>query len=492
MRRRITGGFIAAFIGFNSGALAETDAANRETGPSTKTPPYLAPIEPGVSLVSLLTAGDAVGVKPDGTPWRMVGVPDGLGAFDNGDGTITVLMDHELNPGAGIARAHGAAGAFVSKLVIDKESLRVVGASDLIRKVKVYNPATRLYEDSAAPLGKLCSADLPGGAALYDPESKLGYDGRIFMSGEERSPEGRSFAHVVTGEAAGTSYELAFLGNMAFENILAHPRAGRQTIVAMTDDSHPLGQVYFYVGAKQASGDPVEKAGLAHGRFYGLKMEGVSVEPTDRDPESPARFSLVELGDEGDVSRLGGKEIEDESKQKGVTQFRRPEDGAWDRIDPNRFYFNTTADFDLPSRLWAAQFDDVAHPERGGTLRPLLKGSETPRGASEKYHMLDNMTVTAEGRLLLQEDPGAKPYLPHILQYDPATRELVALARFDKELFGKGGLAEDEESSGIVDVTPLLGSEKRRAFLFSVQPHFDLGGEIVQGGQLVLMRQDIR
>ena len=28
--------------------------------------------------------------------YRMARIPDGLGAFDNGEGTITVLMSHEL------------------------------------------------------------------------------------------------------------------------------------------------------------------------------------------------------------------------------------------------------------------------------------------------------------------------------------------------------------------------------------------------------------
>jgi len=274
--------------------------------------------------------------------------------------------------------------------------------------------------------------------------------------------------------------------------VVAHPRAGRRTIVAMMDDSHPLGQVYLYVGEKRDSGDPVEKAGLAHGKFYGLKLDR-RVETIDGALETPTRFTLVELGEAGDVSKLTGKEIDAESKMKGVTEFQRPEDGAWDTTDANRFYFNTTADFDLPSRLWAIDFDDIAHPERGGTLRMLLKGSEVPKGADEKYHMLDNMTVTADGRIVLQEDPGKTPYLAHILQYDPRTSELAALARLDRDLFKDGGLTVDEESSGIIDVTPLLGSEKQRAFLLSVQPHFDLEpkGEIVQGGQLVLMRQDI-
>jgi len=488
MRRIISSGLWAVLIALPSIALAEN--STRITGPSTRTAPYLEPLAAGVSVTSLLTAGDPIGQKPDGSPWRMVGVPDGLGAFDNGDGTITVLMDHELKPGSGVKRAHGFAGAFVSRLVVDKASLRVVSASDLIETVKVYNAQTGQYEAAAEPLGNLCSATLAEGSAFYDAESGLGYQGRIFTSGEERDPEGKPFAHVVTGEAAGTSYELAWLGNMAFENVVAHPRAGRRTIVAMMDDSHPLGQVYLYVGEKRDSGDPVEKAGLAHGKFYGLKLDR-RVETIDGALETPTRFTLVELGEAGDVSKLTGKEIDAESKMKGVTEFQRPEDGAWDTTDANRFYFNTTADFDLPSRLWAIDFDDIAHPERGGTLRMLLKGSEVPKGADEKYHMLDNMTVTAEGRIVLQEDPGKTPYLAHILQYDPKTSELSALARLDKDLFKSGGLTVDEESSGIIDVTPLLGSEKRRAFLLSVQPHFDLEPEIVQGGQLVLMRQDI-
>ena len=40
----------------------------------------------------------------------MVGLPDGLGAFDNGDGTFTLLANHEAGSTNGIPRAHGAAG----------------------------------------------------------------------------------------------------------------------------------------------------------------------------------------------------------------------------------------------------------------------------------------------------------------------------------------------------------------------------------------------
>ena len=55
----------------------------------------------GVQIELILSVGDQVGVKDGpagfvGQPRRMAGIPDGLGAFDNGDGTMTVLMNHEL------------------------------------------------------------------------------------------------------------------------------------------------------------------------------------------------------------------------------------------------------------------------------------------------------------------------------------------------------------------------------------------------------------
>src|SRR5438477_12673266 len=105
-----------------TGAIAQSI-----TGPSSSQSPYLVRTEPGVVTVSLLTVGDAVNFKSDGvTPYRMVGIPDGLGAFDNGDGTFTVLMNHELTAGDGIPRDHGFKGALVSKWIIDKATLTVL------------------------------------------------------------------------------------------------------------------------------------------------------------------------------------------------------------------------------------------------------------------------------------------------------------------------------------------------------------------------------
>jgi hypothetical protein len=114
-------------------------------------------IDPAVSFESLLTTGDPVGTKSDGvTPWRMVGIPDGLGAFDNGDGTFTVLMNHELLATEGVVRDHGFAGAFVSRLVIDSTALQVLHASDQIQNFHLQG-----LPGETANFARFCSADQP-------------------------------------------------------------------------------------------------------------------------------------------------------------------------------------------------------------------------------------------------------------------------------------------------------------------------------------------
>ncbi|MDQ3774060.1 MAG: hypothetical protein M3461_06675 [Pseudomonadota bacterium] len=62
--------------------------------------------------------------NPDRSPYRMVGIPDGLGAYDNHGGTFTVLMNHELREVAGVPRAHGGIGAFVSIDIAHKHKIR--------------------------------------------------------------------------------------------------------------------------------------------------------------------------------------------------------------------------------------------------------------------------------------------------------------------------------------------------------------------------------
>jgi Bacterial protein of unknown function (DUF839) len=459
-------------------ALAAAAAyANAITGPSSSESPYVVRSRPGVVTKSILTVGDTV-PKRGGGSFRMVGLPDGLGAFDNGNGTFTLLSNHELGNAAGLPRAHDAAGAFVSRWTIDKDSLKVRSGSDLIEQISTWNAATSSYNAPAkgVALNRLCSADLARISAFYNFRTGNGFRGRLFTDGEE-SGSGRAFAHTLDG----TSYELPAMGKYAFENVVPRPRSGDATVVAAQDDTTP-GQVYIYKGAKTAAGNPAERAGLANGTLYGVKVQGVGDESREAGIASGTHFSLASLGD---VRNKTAAEVESASAAAGVTRFLRPEDGSWDPTNPNAYYFVTTDRFNSAtqtgrSRLWRLNFADGTHPERGGTIDMLLDGTEG-------QEMLDNITVNRRGQVLAQEDPGGQDHLARLWIYSPKADVLTEIAHHAPERFLPGApafLTNDEESSGIIDASRIIG---RGWYLFDVQAHYAIPGELVEGGQYLAL-----
>ncbi len=116
--------------------------------------------------------------------------------------------------------------------------------------------------------------------------------------------------------------------------------------------------------------------------------------------------------------------------------------------------------------LWHVHFNDVDNPEKGGTIELLLDGSEAPF-----LNKPDNMGVDKYGTLLIQEDPGNNAQLARIVAYDVDTGKRGVVAEFDPALFRSGGagfITQDEESSGIIDASEVLG---KGWFLFDAQVH---------------------
>jgi hypothetical protein len=454
--------------------MATGSALAESAGPSSSQSPYVVPTLPWVTTKSFLTVGDAVNYKADGvTPYRMVGIPDGLGAFDNNDGTFTVLMNHELPGTVGAIREHGLRGAFVSRWVIDKETLAVLHGEDLIKSAYQWDVTAGSYVPLAAGLSRLCSADLPELSAFYNAATGLGYNGRVFMDGEENGTSGRAFAHFMDGN----SYELPRLGKFSWENSVAHPNTGDATVVVGLDDSGS-GQVYVYVGSKTISPDRVVASGLGNGVLTGIKIAGL-VQESDATVVAPGTpFTIASLGD---VSAKSGVQLENDSNALGISRFNRPEDGAWDPSNPNDFYFVTTASFTGRSRLWRLRFVDAANPSLGGTADVLLDGTTGPK-------MMDNITVSKRGSVFLQEDVGGNVHLGKIWRYSIATGSLEIVAEHDPERFLPGApnfLTIDEESSGITPLDDILGNGW---YILDVQAHYNIGdAELVEGGQLLLM-----
>ncbi len=507
---------------------------------------YVLPTVSNVSITPIATVGDAFGFKPDGTPYRMVGIPDGLGAFDNGDGTITVLMNHEIvgdtynlsgqqvGTGQGIVRAHGGNGAFVSEWILNKSDLSVVSVQDAITTVRLWD---RFDTDSdgdanvdwlaGSPfsISRLCSADLAPVSAYQWVDTRgtvdtsddvtYGTAERIFLTGEEFSPSrdnpatagvneeilgGREFAYVATGADKGVAFELAHFGYFAWENAISSPFAQKKTINISLDDGLN-GQLYVYVGEKQTTGNAVEKAGLTDGLMYGIKVTNLLANSGNESDALAAngRFELaLEDGPKspgGDISLLTGIELDDLSESKGVTSFLRPEDGQFDPTNPNVFWFVTTASFGGQSRLYKLTFDDITNPETGGTIEAVLSSSDLPVNSTVGPRMMDNMTVNSDGKIIIQEDVGGNAHLGRVLQYDPVTDKLVVIATHDAARFISGApgfITQDEETSGVIEISDLLGNTGGdKTYLFVDQVHNNLrvsDPELVEGGQFGALR----
>lgn len=457
--------------------LSTTIQAQTYTGPSSSQTPYVVPVAAGVKITSILTTGDSVG------GYKMVGIPDGLGAYDNYDGTFTLLMNHELGNTVGVARNHGSIGAFVSRWVINKSDLKVIGGADLMQRVNLWDVTTSSYKtyssyspSSLTAFGRFCAADLAPVSAYYNSKTGKGTQARIFMNGEETGTEGRAMAHIASGPNMGTSYEVPRLGKASWEDYVARGRESDTTIMIGMDDATP-GQVYVYIGVKTNSGTEIEKAGLTNGKLYGIAVSGYLTESSSSIFPTGTVFTLANLGD---VSSLSGATINTNSNTLGITTFLRPEDGAWDPANDSNFYFNTTNAFGSPSRLWKLTFFNPDNLLAGGKITAVLDGTEGQQ-------MFDNIAIDNWGHSINLEDVGNNAHIGKVWQYDFAKDSSKVIAVHDSTRFLLGGskyLTQDEETSGIIDAQEILGPGM---FLFVSQAHNATTTELVEGGQLMAL-----
>jgi hypothetical protein len=79
-----------------------------------------------------------------------------------------------------VVREHGSVGAFVSRLIVDIDSLEVLSADDLGRPSTATTPPRRPSTPAPPPSGRLCSADLALPSAFFDAASGKGTQDRIY------------------------------------------------------------------------------------------------------------------------------------------------------------------------------------------------------------------------------------------------------------------------------------------------------------------------
>ncbi len=477
-------------------ALAVSCAASAQsilTGPSSSATPYVRAVAggPAVDIMSFLTIGDSVNFRADGvTPYKLAGIPDGMGAYDNGDGTMTLFVNHEHTntAAAGFQRAHQPSGvtggSFVSRWIVNTtpgaDFLRVTNGQDLMTSVAT---TTNGAGGGLYTFNRFCSADLAAPEAFFNAATGKGTNERIFMTGEESGTNGRVMA---IGAVERKGYEIpafnAALG--AWETASARPHASDTTVVIATSDGG-ANRVFMYVGTKQDTGNLVERAGLMNGSVYGIQVQvkGVNVTAENRD------FCFNASGS----ARYTARFTFGAANTAAGTTFLRPEDGAWDPANPRDFYFATTDRIDTieigqtqvgRSRLFRMRFDDISNPLAGGDIEAVLNGTEG-------QNMMDNITVfndLAGGtRVLCQEDPGNAVHNAKTWLYTVGNDSMVKILESDKARFGDLSLAAtapfnvDEENSGVIDARDTLGLGW---FIGNMQAHYSQPGELVEGGQL--------
>lgn len=473
-------------------------------------PIYVISATDGATISVVATTGDTVGTEV------LRGVPDGMGALKNADGTLTLLSNHEISLSSAVAQASksttGTWGSSISKMVYDPATNKITKIENLIKNMSYYNYSTALWGPTwtqSVPVGtptvdsyggdigtnglnRFCSGNLvaAGGLsyAVKDAKTKktvtYGYTGAVYFTGEEGGDTSRAFAFDLNGNGV----QLPGLGLAGWENFLTKPGTGRSTIVMGNEDNNATdSQLYMYVGTKQTTGaNFAEKAGLTNGKLYTVALEGLASDNAVRAAKKV-----------GDKIKVGFNQVNTDPNygkfsamaQANGTTFSRIEDGQWDPKNPNVYYFLTTESNKDPlatvinpantysrdgGALWKMTFADAKDPFKGATIEMLLNGTE-----AIYLNKPDNLTVDENGYIILQEDPGNNEHVARVVAYRISDGKTAVLANFDTQYFTKAGtkfITVDEETSGIINVNQFLkaGSDSKSHFFFNAQVHTKL------------------
>ena len=466
-------------------------------------PEYILATTDAAEIKPLVYAGDVI----SGLTVR--GIPDGMGAMRNSDGTITLLSSHEV-PSYGavgaLAKAAGTGqpvlGTSITQFKLNSTGTRALEAKNFISSWSFWNYNTKQYQSTlagTAPAGttigmdnfisRFCSATLaPARTFLFkDGSNTLGYDGALYFAGEEDGDSGyaRGFAFDMDGNAI----QLPRMGLASWENIMPNRKPGKNTVLLGNEDGSATdSQLFLYVGTKTSTGTYADKAGLTNGDLHVLNVPSIANDNAFR-----AAFGKNKAVDVTFKKTIWDADIKTQQVDHAAqgTEFSRIEDGEWDPINPNVFYFVTTESNKDPGAtkenpaepgisrdgggFWRLTFVDGQKPELGAKLELLLDGTEPPYLSKP-----DNMTITKDGIVLLQEDPGNNAHVSRIVAFRVSDGKLATVAQFNPDYFDKTGakfMTIDEESSGIIDVTSMLAKPGDSAsyFFFNAQVH-TIGG----------------
>jgi hypothetical protein len=500
-------------------ALALTVAVAGSGLAATSVKPYVEPVGGDYQIKALFSVDDKVpllGGAP-GQQYRMVGIPDGLGAHPNRDGTSTLFMNHELGFTALSEPVVGGPknrGAIVSQWILDQDGDPVAGKrayDQIYDENRLLGPAPVVGNEAQMPrqLARFCSGFLAGPAN--------GFDRPIYLTNEEStSPDtfdGRGGLSVaIFGSQLHT---LPKLGRYSKENTVVQPTRGTRTVIFATEDGPATldNQLYMYVGTKERSANATVLArnGLDNGKLYVFR----SLDPARNSERTFTSGSVT-----GEWVQIQGAEdltdaqLEAASDAVGAMTFVRPEDGAFNPNNPNEFFFNTTgsssgADEGVNElgRLYSLRLHP-GNPLKPATLTTVYNADTVVAAGGDIAISPDNLDVSRQ-YLMINEDGttesravmAAKGRDGSIWRFDLVKGPVGAvgvdastatrIAQLDPP--GRDGIPVGPgvwETSGIIDTSAIFGAD---TWLSDVQAHPPTTPPVgptvtVEDGQLLLLR----
>jgi Alkaline phosphatase PhoX len=474
--------------------------------------PYVTPVGTGYHVSALFSANDQVPLIGDASKqYRMVGIPDGLGAHSNGNGTATLYMNHELTSATQSEPVVGGPknrGAIVSKWILDSHGNPIAGkrAYDTVyAENTLVGPAAEVGNSTPA-FTRFCSAFLAGPAQ--------GFDRWIYITNEESDgadtfdTKGGLSVAIFDNEL----HTLPKLGRYAKENGVVRPNQGGKTVIFPMEDGPATldSQLWMYVGKKDRSAHAsvLARNGLDNGKLYVFRS-------LDSDTNSERTFTSGSLTGEWveipGVESMTAAQLEAAADAAGAMTFIRPEDAAFNPNNRNELFFNTTgsstgADDGVNElgRLYSLELQP-GNPLGQAKLTVVYNAdvivaaggdiaiSPDNLDASRDYLMVQEDGTTESRAVMTQKQRDGSIWRLNLVNGSVGIDTSTATRVAELDPPGRDGVAVNPgvwETSGIIDVSEIFGSG---AWLSNVQAHSPTaapGGSTVtvEDGQLFLLK----
>ncbi len=482
----------------------------------------------------ILSAADTVPrTSAAAQQYQMVGIPDGIGVYQQNQYTAMLYMNHEFTntnlsrPVIGESRVKGA---FVSAYRIDRQRRGILSGDLAFSQVYIdntlYGPISR-EDNSTPPFTRFCSGNMSG--------AREGFDRNIYFCGEESEtgtfdPRAGSAVAVFDGIA----HVLPSMGHLPWENLLPMPRVdtglyANKTVIMLMEDgpaASPYCGLFLYVGTKnKSSADPIVRNGLSGGEFYVLRSldEDYNGETDFYGEGSAVQAEWVRIPN---IAPKTYSQLKTAAVNQDFFRFSRPEDGAWSKTSKFDYYFATTGG-DTSSSVGANKLGRVYHVTMDQNNPLGYVTLEIVADANHSNHAdlpvsPDNLDTSAR-YLMVDEDGHAdsRPVMAQrnrdgsIWRYDlwdiTAPPERVAgLTAIGRDgVYANPGLVTTPatlpstttfttskytpnqrgiwETTGVVDTSSMFGDG---TFVFNVQAHSPTaapGDNTVEDGQLLIL-----